>query len=102
MSDYTKGNTKDNAAEWEFRFVVSDTKKRISGSQIDKFWDRILDAVEEFGLSLGGSYQPILDADYEAMDKVKCCPNCGESGELFNHATQECSKCEWPNESKTS
>lgn len=69
MDDYTKGNTKQRAAEWDFHFVVSDVEKRISDSRVDRFWDLVLDAADECGFSLGGSYKPILDADYVDLEK---------------------------------
>lgn len=69
---YLTGNTHDLAAEWSFDFVVSraESNDKISDEEIDAFWDKVLDAVDDCGLSLGGSYKAITDADYEKMAEI--------------------------------
>lgn len=78
--NYLVGNTHKLAAEWSFDFVVSraESNDKVSDEEIDAFWDKVLDVVEDCGLSLGGSYKPITDADYEKMDRedpVCICPS---------------------------
>jgi hypothetical protein len=67
---FMRGNSRNFASEWEFHFVVSNTEK-ISDKKIEEFWEKILDVVDQYGFSLGGSYKPILDSDYENMLEEK-------------------------------
>ena len=78
--DYLKGNTPDLAAEWEFDFVVShcEDNRKIPESEVEAFWEEVLDAADRHGFAVGGSWKAITDADYEAMDKeesVCICPS---------------------------
>jgi hypothetical protein len=69
--DYLKGNTRELAAEWGFSFVASRARSngKIPEAEVAAFWDKVLDAADEHGFALGGSFKPITDADYEAMDR---------------------------------
>jgi hypothetical protein len=65
---YQKGNTRELAAEWDFHFVLSHPDHdKISEVQVEAFWTKVLDAVDDAGLQLGGSFKPISDEDYERM-----------------------------------
>lgn len=68
QDDYLKGNTKEAAAEWDFRFVVSRPgNDKIAEAEVVTLFDKFLDSVDAAGLQLGGSFKPILDEDYERM-----------------------------------